>query len=221
MTIHGTNNAVSGTLKAGKALPPGISITPQSVNVPADGTVQTKVWLAFNGIPTDAKPRPLEIIFEASNHSTSAQVQFAGIPDSALEINSADRGDCGVSRASLSLQITPPHQQKNQRTKGKRGWVFLGWNYDLLNNRYVEMSAESAGVQLFSGERFTLPANTSDQVRKFSPYVEDFDVSAEEWAKVLQGPARFGCQQWDVTPGGAIAPKGPLKWTAAVKGLKF
>jgi hypothetical protein len=221
ITIHGTNNPVSGTLKAGKVLPAGISIGPQSVNVPAAGTIHTKLWLAFNGIPADGKAHPLQVVFEVSNHSTSTQIQFVGVPDSALEINSADRGDCGVSRASLSLQITPPHQQKTQRTKGRRGWVFLGWNYDLLNNRYVEMSAESGGVTLFSGERFTLPSNTSDQVRKFSLYMEDFDVSAEEWAKVLQGPARFGCRQWDVTPGGAIAPKGPLKWTAAVRGLKF
>jgi hypothetical protein len=219
--IHGTNNNVSGTLKGGGVLPPGISITPQSVNVPASGTSQTQLWLSFNAIPTDLKARPLQIVFEASNHSTSSQIQFVGVPGTALEINSGDRGDCGVSRASLSLQIMPPRQYKNQSTKGKRGWVFLGWNYDLLNNRYVEMTAESGGVQLFSHFPFTVPQNTSDQVREFSPYMEDFDVTPEQWARILQGPARFGCRQWDTTSGGAIAPKGSFKWTAAVKGLKF
>jgi len=219
--IHGTNSNVSGTLKGGGVLPPGISITPQSVNVPASGTFQTQLWLAFNGISTDLKARPLQIVFEAPNHSTSSQIQFRGVPDTALEINSGDRGDCGVSRASLSLRISPPHQYKNLTTKGKRGWVFLGWNYDLLNSRYVEMTADSGGVSLFSHTPFVIRQNTSDQVREFSPYEEDFDVTPEKWAKILQGPANFGCRQWDTTSGGAIAPKGSIKWTPAVQGLKF
>lgn len=219
--IHGTGNGISGTLKGGSVLPPGVSITPQTVNVPAVGTVQTKLWLDFNGIATDSKARPLQVVFAASNHSTTRQIQFAGLPDLAFDINSADRGDCGVSRASLSLHVSPPHQYKKQSTKGKLGWVFLAWNFDMANERYVEMSADSGGVQLFDRAPFVVPMRNMDEYRRSSPYIEDLDLSAEQWAKILQGPARFGCQQWDVTPGGAIARKESVKWAPAVKGLKF
>jgi hypothetical protein len=136
-------------------------------------------------------------------------------------MNSGDRGDCGVSRASLSLQISPPSQSKNQRTPGKLGWVFLGWNFDVVDRRYVEMTARSGGIELFSPKTFVLREKVSDEVRENSQYMTSFDVTAEDWARIMHGPTEFGCRQWEVSKGGAVVPKGQIKWQTGVQGLKF
>lgn len=221
LTIAGLGTAVTGTIKAGSLVPPGVSIPPLAVSVPAKASTKARVWVAFGKTAGDGKPRPLELVFESSNGSSKTQILVTILPEAYLKINSGDRGDCGVSRASLSLQISPPHQSKSQRTSGGLSWVFLGLNFDVVDKRYVEMTAQSGGVQLFAPKTFVLPERMSDEFRQNSPYVTKFDVTTEEWAGIIQGPAQFGCRQWEVSHGGAIVPKGQMKWTDAVQGLKF
>jgi hypothetical protein len=99
--------------------------------------------------------------------------------------------------------------------------VFLGWNFDVVDKRYVEMTAQSSGVELFEPKTFTLPERMSDETRENSFYMEEFDVTAEEWARIMQGPAQFGCRPWVLSKQGAIIPKGAMKWGDGIQGLKF
>ena len=61
----------------------------------------------------------------------------------------------------------------------------------------------------------------ADEVRENSVYMTDFDVTAEDWARIMQGPAQFGCRQFVVSKGGGTVPSGEIKWEAGVQGLKF
>jgi hypothetical protein len=99
--------------------------------------------------------------------------------------------------------------------------VFLGWNFDVADTRYVEMTAQSGGVTLFAPQTFVLPVRVSDETRQNSPYSEEFDVTAEDWARIMQGPTLFGCRQFVVSKGGGTVPSGETKWEAGVQGLKF
>jgi hypothetical protein len=220
VTITGLGTPVQGTIKAGGTVPKGVSVEPQVVTVPAKVSFKVPVWIAFSAVNAWSQ-QPLELVFESSNGSSKTQLLLTIVPSKSFEMNSGNRGDCGVSRASLSLQITPPSQSKTTRTPAKRGWVFLGWNFDAVDKRYVEMTAQSGGVELFAHPQFTFFERMSDETRQNSSYMEEFDVTAEEWGRIMQGPAQFGCRQWVVSKGGAIVPNGEMKWADGIQGLKF
>lgn len=219
VTITGLGTPVQGTIKAGGTLPKGVSVESQVVTVPAKASLKVPVWIAFHAIQA-WRQQPMELLFESSNGSSKTQLLLTISPNDDFEMNSGNRGDCGVSRASLSLQITPPSQSKTTRTPGRLGWVFLGSNFDVANRRIVEMTAQSGGLKLFAPMQFTLYEANADEVRQNSAYLEKFDVTAEDWATIMQGPTLFGCRQW-VGKGKVIAPDGEMKWEAGVQGLKF
>jgi hypothetical protein len=220
VTITGLGTPVQGTIKAGGTLPKGVSVEPQVVTVPAKFSLKVPVWIAFGAVRPGVQ-QPLELVFESSNGASKTQLLLTILPNADFEMNSGNRGDCGVSRASLSLQITPPSQSKTKRTLGRRGWVFLGWNFDVADTRYVEMTAQSGGVVLFAPQTFVLPVRVSDETRQNSVYLEEFDVTAEDWARIMQGPTLFGCRQFVVSKRGGTVPSGETKWEAGVQGLKF
>jgi hypothetical protein len=218
--VSGIDAPVTGTLGAGSVLPPGVSVVPQNISVGAGGVAQTHLWLNFNGIPADGKFRPLELAFKTPNGSTSTQIKFAAVSGT-IEVNSGDRGDCGVSRVSLSLSIEAPRQVLNSSTPAGFNWVMLGWNLDLLKARYVWMGAESGGIPIFS-YTMAFPAGNSNQVRENSVVQAELHVSPEEWARIVKGPFRFGCAQTDsVWASVQYQPPPGVKWAPAVKGLKF
>jgi hypothetical protein len=220
VTITGLGTPVQGTIKAGGTLPKGVSVEPQVVTVPAKVSLKVPVWIAFHAIQA-WRQQPMELLFESSNGSSKTQFLLTISPITSFEMNSGNRVDCGVSRASLSLSISPPSQSKAKRTPGQRGWVFLGWNFDVADKRYVEMAAQSNGVELFAPQTFILPERRSDETRQNSAYFEDFDVTAEDWARIMQGPTLFGCRQFVVSKGGGTVPSGEMKWEAGVQGSKF
>ena len=220
VTITGLGTPVQGTIKAGGTLPKGVSVESQVVNVPAKVSLKVPVWIAFGAVRPGIQ-QPLELVFESSNGPSKTQLLLTILPNADFEMNSGNRGDCGVSRASLSLQITPPSQSKAKRTPGKRGWAFVGWNFDVVDRRYLKMTAQSGGVTLFDESLFILREGVSDEMRENSPYMEDFDVTAEDWARIMQGPTLFGCRQFVVSKGGGTVPSGEMKWEAGVQGLKF
>ncbi len=220
VAITGLGTPVKGTIKAGSTVPKGISVEPQVVTVPAKVPVKTQVWITFGAVKP-GRQQPMELVFESSNGSSKTQFLLTIVPSKSFEMNSGNRGDCGVSRASLSLQITPPSQSKAKRTPGKLGWVFLGWNFDVADTRYVQMAAQSGGVDIFAARIFTLPMRNADEVRENSIYMADFDVTAEDWARIMQGPTQFGCRQFVVSKGGGTVPTGEMKWGDGVQGLKF
>jgi hypothetical protein len=175
--------------------------------------------LSFNVIPADGKLRPLELVYKTPDHSTSTQIQFASVSGKSIDVNSGDRGDCGVSRVSLSLSIAPPHQALNSSESAGVIWVMKGWNLDLLRERSVWMGAECGGISVFSNY-IQLPPVNSDEVRKQSDYRAEIYVTPEEWARIIKGPFRIGCAQTDGGWLGVNPPPG-VKWAPAVKGLKF
>jgi hypothetical protein len=220
VTITGLGTPVQGTIKAGGKVPKGVSVESQVVTVPAKVSFKFPVWIAFSAVNVGPQ-QPGELVFESSSGSSKTQFLLTISSSADFEMNSGDRGDCGVSRVSLSLQITPPSQSKSGRTPGRLGWAFVGWNYDLLANRWAEMTAQAGGVELFAPQRFTLPANVSDETRQHSPYMQQFDATGEEWARIMQGPAQFGCRPWVASKQGGVVPKGEMKWGDGIQGLKF
>src|SRR5262249_4531076 len=220
VTITGLGTPVQGTIKAGGTVPKGVSVESQVVTVPAKVSLKVPVWIAFGAVRPGIQ-QPLELVFESSNGPSKTQLLLTILPNADFEMNSGNRGDCGVSRASLSLHTAPPSQSKTTRTPGHVGWVFLGWNFDVADRRYVEMAAQSGGLNLFGPTKFTLPMRNADEVRENSAYDTDFDVTAEDWARIMQGPTLFGCRQFVVSKGGGIVPSGEMKWEAGVQGLKF
>jgi hypothetical protein len=219
VTVTGLGSPVQGTIKAGGAVPKGVSVEPQVVAVPAKVSFKVPVWMSFSAVNV-GRQQPGELVFESAGGSSKTQFLLTISPNADFEMNSGNRGDCGVSRASLSLQITPPYQSKTKRTPAKRGWVFLGSNFDVANRRYVEMAAHSGGVVLFKRSAFTLLDANANETRENSPSMEELDVTAEDWARIMQGPAQFGCLPW-VEKGKAIVPNGEMKWADGVRGLKF
>jgi hypothetical protein len=217
--IPAIGTPVSGILKGGEVLPPGVSITPQSLTTGAGEGAQVHLWLNFNGIPADGKFRPLQLVFEAPNHSTSTQIQLAAVSGNKLQVNSGNRGDCGVSSVSLSLDIDPPHQAFNFSGTAKFSWVMKGRNLDLFNNRTVWMRAESGGITILTYS-LQFPFSNANEVRDQSKYMVPLYVSPEEWARIVKGPFRFGCAQTKDTWLGDNPPDG-TKWAPAVKGLNF
>ena len=220
LTITGLGTPIQGTIKAGGTLPKGVSVQSQVVTVPAKVSLKVPVWIAFGAIQA-WRQQPLELVFESSSGSSKTQFFLTILSPANFEMNSGNRGDCGVSRASLSLHIAPPSQSKTTRTPGHVGWVFLGWNFDVADTRYVEMAAQSGGLNLFGPTKFILPMNNADEVRENSVYMTDFDVTAEDWARIMQGPTLFGCRQFVVSKGGGTVPSGQMKWEGGVQGLKF
>src|SRR5215831_11399847 len=109
LTITGLGTPVQGTIKAGGTLPKGVSVQSQVVTVPAKVSLKVPVWIAFGAIQA-WRQQPLELVFESSSGSSKTQFFLTILSPANFEMNSGNRGDCGVSRASLSLHIAPPSQ---------------------------------------------------------------------------------------------------------------
>jgi hypothetical protein len=208
LTLTGLGSPVSGTLKGG-TVPAGVSVVPKKVNVPAGQLVHTSVSLTFSNVPTDGIARPLEILFDDGTGISKASLSFAGLPKTA-SFASGQRGDCGVSRAELKVSLTGPSQSAHQITN--RGYVHYelkGWNLDLINRRYVWMVAESGGVRVLE-EVLRLLERNADEVKESDG--QPILMTYENWARVIRGPARFGCQLSERL-GAPIAEN--LKWAPA------
>jgi hypothetical protein len=224
VSVTGLGTPVQGTLKAGQTLPQGVSVAPKSLSVPAGQSVKTSVELSLAQFSDDGVPRPLELVFETADASSKARVQFIGVSGSGIEVNSGDRGDCGVSRVSLSLSISPPHQGPNGIEPARFSWVNKGWNFDLINRRYVWMVAESGGVRIFD-RVLVLAEHKTDETWQSSgtsyadgSAMRPLKVTAEQWAQIVKGPFRFGCQLSENV--GNPKPENP-KWGPAFKGSKI
>jgi hypothetical protein len=223
VSLTGLGTPVQGTLKAGEKVPPGVSVVSRSVKVPAGQSVKTSVELSLAQFADDGIARPLELVFETSNGSSKTQVQFIGVPAAMIEVNSGDRSDCGVSRVSLSVSIAPPHQGPKSSEPARFSWVNKGWNLDLANRRYVWMAAESGGIRIFD-RVLALYERKTDETWQSSGTVNpggrmnSLQVSPEQWAQIVKGPFRFGCQVSDTL--GPPKIQNP-KWGPALKGPKI
>jgi len=224
LSIAGLGTPVQGTLKAGQQLPQGVSVVARSVSVPAGQSIKTSVELSLSQFSDDGLPRPLDLVFETAKGSSKAQLQFIGVSGYGFEVNSGDRGDCGVSRISLSLSITGPQPAQDGSRTVRIIWVNKGWNFDLVKRHYIWMVAESGGVHIFD-RVLVLAEHKVDETWESSgtSYADatrsaSLNVSAEQWAQILKGPFRFGCQESENV--GNPKPENP-KWGPAFKGSKL
>src|SRR5262249_54559924 len=103
-------------------------------------------------------PRPIQLVFDDGSRKSTAQIQFTGLPRQ-VTVFSGQRGDCGVSRAQLTVVLSAPEPVRFFDGQGKAVHVdlrsnvldfeFRGWNLDLIDRRNVWMVAESGGVTPF------------------------------------------------------------------------
>ncbi len=113
LTLFGLDTPVSGTVRAGSQLPPGVSVIPKNVNVGAKAKVPVTVWLSLGNInaPKDRSPQSLELVFDDGKKTSKAMFQFIGLPGSRT-FSSGERSDCVVSYLRLTLTLQAPMHNK-------------------------------------------------------------------------------------------------------------
>src|SRR5262249_1609648 len=204
--LFGVERNVTGTLRSEGPMPPGVSVVPTQVTVAAKQTVNAVLPLDYGAFPADMVPRAIQLVFDDGSRKSRAQIQFTGFPRK-VSFFSGQRGDCGVSRAQLTVVLSAPEPARFFDGQGKAVHVdlrsnvldfeFRGWNLDLIDRRNVWMVAESGGVTPFA-MAFVLYEHNADEIREKEANWPGGPHNYEDWAKLLQGQVRFGCQLSEV-----------------------
>ncbi len=211
LTLFGLDTPVSGTVRAGSQLPPGVSVISKAVKVGAKEKLPVTVWLTLGNInaPKDRSPQPLELVFDDGKKTSKAMFQFIGLPGT-LTLSSGERNDCVVSHLRLALTLQAPMHSKitggfyiaNLETS--TGELGTG-KYDLQMSMSKGLSldgymvgsfmlyAEAAGVSVFNESYWpTYETQNGTEIKKTGP--AGGGRGPRQWMQILDGNARFGCQ---------------------------
>jgi len=208
VTLYGLDTPVTGTIRAGSQVPQGVSVMGKSVKLGAKENVSVTVWLSLGNISVSkGSSQPLELVFDDGQKTSKALFQFTGLPNS-LNLSSGQHDDCNVSHLNLKLSLKPPMHSKIT------GGVYISnldkttdpsaATYDLqmsmpkyfTNEGYLVgtfmVYAESGGLSVLQeGLWPTYETQNSSDIKKTGPITIS---NAKQWAQILDGHARFGCQ---------------------------
>lgn len=209
LTLFGLDTPVSGTVRAGSQVPPGVSVISKAVKVGAKEKLPVTVWLSLGNISADRNPRPLELLFDDGKKTSKALFQFIGLPGSRT-FTSGERNDCVVSHLRLTLTLEAPMHNKItggfyiaslDDATGDPGTgtydVQMSMSKGLSLDGYMVGSfmlfAETGGVRVLDQNYWpTYETQNGTEIKKTGP------VSAghgpRQWMQILDGQARFGCQ---------------------------
>jgi len=201
--VIGLDRSVTGTLRGEGTLPPGISVVPTQVTVPAKQTVAAVLPINYGTFPGDMVPRTIHLVFDDGSQKSTAQIQFTALPRS-VQLDSGPRVDCGIAKAELTITLWAPDPVRSIDDHGQPTRVaqphstlldfeFRGRNLDLIDRRRVWIDAEVDGVGIFA-DGFTLYEHDATEtiVKKSNRLSASLDYEA--WARLLGGQAQFGCQ---------------------------
>jgi hypothetical protein len=211
VTLYGLDTPVTGTIRAGSQVPPGVSVMPKSVNVGAKAKLAVTVWLSLGTInaPKDRSPQPLELVFDDGKKTSKAMFQFIGLPGSRT-FSSGERNDCVVSHLRLTLTLQAPMHNKItggfyianlDDATGDPGTgtydVQMSMPKGLSLDGYMVGSfmlfAETSGVRVLDQNYWpTYETQNGTEIKKTGPVSGGH--GPKQWMQILDGQARFGCQ---------------------------
>lgn len=211
ITLFGLNTPVSGTVRAGSQLPPGVSVISKSVKVGANEKLPVTVWLSLGNInvPQDRSPQPLELVFDDGKKTSKAMFQFIGLPGS-LTLSSGERNDCVVSHLRLTLTLQAPMHNKItggsyipklDESTGDPGTGTYDLQMSMPKGLHTDgyavgsfmVYAETGGVSVFNQSYWPdYETQNGTELKKTGP--AGAGRGPRQWMQILDGQARFGCQ---------------------------
>ncbi len=211
VTLFGLSTPLNGTIRAGGTVPAGVTVMSKSVKIGANQKLPVTVWLSLGSInvPKDRSSEPLELVFDDGQKTSKALLQFTGLPSS-LTLASGERNDCVVSHLRMNLALQAPMHSKitggfyipnlDDYTTDPGGGKYdlqmsmpKGLNLDGYMVGTFLVFGESGGVRVFKQDYWpTYETQNGTDIKHSGPLA--VIRNAKQWAQILDGHARFGCQ---------------------------